>query len=833
MGTPPRRRKLVNSGEYTIVRLERDEYTQDEPIVGTVEVSNPRRKDITHVSIEFSTWRSVSVPGGKQAHIEQIYVDNLELFPNPTEAASRTSDSRVLHDRAHYSFTFAPTSPPRPPTVDMDGGHIKHYLTCRVLKRSGVLRGEKQLEKNQFQVPIKPTVLEVDALFPDRTFACIESRHAGSNASYLDMRVRCNTHLLAGLPFLVELDMVSPVDIRSIALSLHSRIAVSVGQSERELSYKSAYIYDSRAPDTTHGGGHFRERGSTRSLAHGRPSWLIEWNCPPQSSQARLPFPRTLYTKTANANMECGLTLKVEVVLNNGGGGPLVGLVHGITYCPEWSDARQDQTTSLKFARSIQPARTSVHSIDGLGLGLGLGDRRGSAVSEHSFRRQLPASAAAMGVTLGTRPDSGSMASPRFQFSGFQASHNGGPALFGSGGLVLGTTNPSASPRIGSSPLEVVSSGAPTRDDYFAAFNSARMTAPSVRSVASSQHDTIVLGSGHTAQHSRTSSVRSGHMGPPAGEATLRKAAAARLSGQQNGSVALPPADIRATLTTAFDNLAVTRSDNVFLDGGFADHPTPPPKAPLPAAPVSTIDNSPSSTDGSPDGYGPSSQVHAVDHSDPVAMAALRQKRQDRQPARPPVVLGVSQDTVQVNTTRSSSTAAPPQTVGLGLGLTSAAQVSRVSTGPPAEDAVMTPDALKAMSYISSPLHAGAEDKEVERERNGRDSGIGSVAPRYGSGVSQLAGAVQLGQMVDASNQPINNASPVADSAPAPSPPQVYYSPTLLQQQQFHRRHNSQTVPQLSSSVQSTTLGRWGDQRGLSADAATSSHQDSGEILLG
>lgn len=63
---------ISNSGEMTVVRLERTEYTVADDISGTVELSNPQRREITSVCLELSCWRHILIASTKKSTVEQV-----------------------------------------------------------------------------------------------------------------------------------------------------------------------------------------------------------------------------------------------------------------------------------------------------------------------------------------------------------------------------------------------------------------------------------------------------------------------------------------------------------------------------------------------------------------------------------------------------------------------------------------------------------------------------------------------------------------------------------------------------------------------------------------
>ncbi|ORY79486.1 hypothetical protein BCR37DRAFT_381670 [Protomyces lactucae-debilis] len=365
---------LSNAGAISKVILDGTSFAADADISGMVEVTVPRGKEISSVQLELCSWRHIALKRttagagkaqGEKSHVEQLTRQTLELFPNlDIGGAGRNGhDTKTLKDTAIFTFRFVALQPTKAPTTEAFAtGRIKHYMTCFVHKRAGLLNREKLMEKNQFQIPITAPVLEVDALFPDRTFTSLEARPNAANVQDYAFRVRCNTHLLSGLPFLVECDIANHATARSITLSLHQRAFASIGKIEEEQFYRSLYVHEAARPEPARD-GHFRGKSSPRPLAYGQKVYLVEWTCPRRDSRTRLPFKETLYAKTAEANLECGLSLRVEMDLENGD--RLVSVVHGITYVPDWIDARSDrQSTSLRQERSImQDSQSPASSL--------------------------------------------------------------------------------------------------------------------------------------------------------------------------------------------------------------------------------------------------------------------------------------------------------------------------------------------------------------------------------------------------------------------------------------------------------------------------------------
>ncbi|CCG80895.1 protein of unknown function [Taphrina deformans PYCC 5710] len=591
---------LSNSGEITTIRLDRSDYSTDEDICGTVELSNMQRKEITSVTLEFSTWRHISTTNSKKTSVEQLSRQHLELFPNlAAEGRRYGQDDRVLKTNVMFSFTFSGTK--RHATVDfLENARIKNYITCYVHRKSGLLSRDRLMEKNQFQVPIRPATLEVDALFPDRLFDCLVSRPLSTNSSYYDFRARCNTHLMPGLPFLVEVDTAVEAEISSIALSLHQAVYTSVGTEEDDHGLISRYVHEVERPAWALE-GHFRGRDSARRLTHGRRSWLVEWVCPKIQSRSKLPFEPTFYCKTQEGNMERGLSLKVEVELRNAPS-KLVAMMHGLQYCPDWKDSRPDQSISLRVERSVMASASPPASIRSVARQEYTGNRRASVISDRS----------------GT---SFSFSQQQQQFLA-QQSARGTPLLspglsvrsqdyFGDGTLATRNriTNTAIEPKL------THGSNSPQSVHLFSRSDSVRSTA----------------GSGRATQGPMPFASRHGSMKPKPEKLTL------------------PPASVRSSISSAFENMHTRRSPansslnsptrRDFDDLGSRLHhvPTPPPTQPLPPAPTNETTSAYQSS-------GMSSSMSGMTLNEDSLKS--RQKKPTRL-SRPAVILGVSQDTIQ------------------------------------------------------------------------------------------------------------------------------------------------------------------------------------------
>lgn len=75
---------LSNAGELTVVRLEQQEYATTDDISGIVELANARRKEITGLSLELTTWRHIALQKSGRSSVEQvrlIFVKQNDLLP--------------------------------------------------------------------------------------------------------------------------------------------------------------------------------------------------------------------------------------------------------------------------------------------------------------------------------------------------------------------------------------------------------------------------------------------------------------------------------------------------------------------------------------------------------------------------------------------------------------------------------------------------------------------------------------------------------------------------------------------------------------------------------
>lgn len=501
-----------------------------------------------------------------------------------------------------FTFTFS-SDAKRQPTIDfLENARIKNYITCYVYKKSGLLSRERLLEKNQFQVFLTHATIGVDAMFPDRFFNCLVSRPLSSNNAYYEIRARCNTHLLSGLPFLVELDMAVDAEIRSITLSLHQGTSTAIGSEEEDHGLVSRYVHEVQRPQHVPE-GHFRTRESARRLAQGRRAWVIEWICPGQHSQMKLPFSPTFYCKTREGNIERGLSLKVEVELSNA---PvkLLAMMHNLQYYPDWIDTRPDQTISLYRERSIANAESFQESprLGGRRISESVADRRGSVISTRSQHLNY--------------------------------SNSQGPSM---------RSSPLLSPGV-----SIKSS------DYFgdqAGVTRARLNPGMIDaklSYGSYNPQAIQM----LARQDSTRSVSSNQMGRHLGGNPLSRNTSGKARPEH---ITLPPASIRSSMSSAFENLNMrnsvtnslsspTKRDFDEINPTVHGLPTPPPSQPLPPAPTATQETMPMI-------YNPfagTAHASASNLSDDGASIRARQKKVNKQ-ARPAMILGVSQDTIQTH----------------------------------------------------------------------------------------------------------------------------------------------------------------------------------------
>lgn len=521
-----------------------------------------------------------------------------------------------------FSFTFSQGK--KPPTVDfLENGRIKHYLTCYVYKKSGLLGRERQIEKNQFQLTMKDALLEVDALFPDRLFSCLQSRPHSSNAQLLDFRARCNTHLMAGLPFLVEFDVAMEATVQAVTLSLHQLVNMSIGGETEDHGRLSRYVHQAVRPPSRPN-GFFRDKDSARPLAHGRCSWLIEWTCPDKSARSRLPFESTFYSSTSQGTLERGLSLKVEVELSDGT--KLAAVMHGLQYYPDWVDSRTHSNGSLRYERSELKLESPVASLRAPSL---RGDGRPDNFED------------------GRRS---SMISNRSGNSQHLYQHMAASSYLGS------NRSPLASPNLLSSSV---------RGDYFGDMNGInRLRGPVHSREAKLTHGSYSPNASSAAAQliGRSDSMRS----TESTVATRSKSQAARSGkAERPDNITLPPASIRSSMSSAFENLSLkqrpghpstsspTRRDFEEMLP-ISAMPTPPPTQPLPPAP---------STDGpySFNSQSPTMSISnlgkVVSSTEDLSRTPGKQKKATRL-SRPAVILGVSQDTVQ--TTENADNSQPP-----------------------------------------------------------------------------------------------------------------------------------------------------------------------------
>lgn len=514
-----------------------------------------------------------------------------------------------------FAYTFGALK--KHPTIDfLDNGRIKHYLTCYVYKRSGLLSRERVIEKNQFQIAISNPTIEVDSVFPDRFLSYLQSKPYGSNSPSYEFRARCNTHLMPGLPFLVEFDMATTPEISSVQLSLHQVTRVSIGADEEDLgSPTSRYVHEVTWPPVRQE-GHFRQKDSSRTAAHGRPSWLLEWICPAEDARVTLPFEDTIYCITEEGALHRGLSLKIEVELRNTPT-KLAAVVHNIEYRKKWTDSRRDQTIPLRHERSIFRGSSPAASIRPESRqGRPTDGRRNSSVSSRSATTQQSGSVSHL---------SSGQHHPHHN-------HHGGAGAYILGSRQSPLTSPSyLSPRI--------------NNDYFGSSYAASQRPQTAPSGGGSNSPRLVHGSyspGAVQLFARTDSVRSN---------TSSHTAYSQRGPHESDKITLPPAAVRASLSSAFEAMNMRHSTssnpnsptrrNFDQVPRVFEEPAPPPKLPLPAAPVRqpSAPSFPLTLPTLRDAYSPIAPA--------VAPPSSPRMKKPTRLSRPAVILGISQDTVQ------------------------------------------------------------------------------------------------------------------------------------------------------------------------------------------
>lgn len=512
-------------------------------------------------------------------------------------------------------FTFTFVAQKREPTIEFqEAGRIKHYLTCYVYKKSGLLSRERIIEKNQFQVPITNAVLEVDSIFPDRVFSCLKSRLHNLNDARYEFRARCTTHLLPGLPFLVELDMAVEAEISTVVLSLHQSTNIAIGADKEESKPITRYVHEVTWPPSTME-PHFRSRESSKPLAHGRNAWLIEWCCPDNTSKVKLPFESTFYSRTAEVTFERNLTLKIEVELRNVPT-KLAAVIHNIIYCDKWIDSRSDQSISLRAQRSVGKYDSPTPSLrssyqDG---------RRSSIVSTRSNTSNHKIYGQVLANHL---------------YNHRQVSPAGSPLY-----------HPAASRQL-----------AP--HDYFTQASARARSSPSASPVIGAEAK-LTHGSYNTGAvqlFARADSIRSNSSIPRTNALnTMHQGSNLRINEPTSEKITLPPASIRSSMSSAFEALNVRHSPANSLGSptrrqfddlpAHFENPAPPPSQPLPAAPIGNTATAPIRfTDSSTTTSAGSIAEHNGDDSSQLTSKSRKTTRL----SRPAVILGVSQDTIQVH----------------------------------------------------------------------------------------------------------------------------------------------------------------------------------------
>lgn len=463
-------------------------------------------------------------------------------------------------------------------------------------------------------------------MYPDRLFSYLQSKSNSANSPIYDLRARCNTHLMPGLPFLVELDIVATeVEINSVQLSLHQITRVSVGSDEEDLGRPtSRYVHEVTWPPVRDE-GHFRQKDSARTVAHGRRSWLIEWMCPTPDARVKLPFEDTIYCTTDEGAVQRGLSLKVEIELRNSPT-KLAAVIHNLEYRSKWIDSRRDQTQSLRRVRSIFMGPSPAASLRSeTRQGLPEDSRRSSIVSARSANNHQSA------------------AIPQLS-SGY---HNGG--------YILGSRH---------SPL--VSPTYPTprhHNDYFNANSVPPSQRPSSAPLGTSHSPRLTHGAyspGSVQLFSRADSVRSNNSSRTAFSQTQRgHPAEAPGSNGQSDRITLPPAAVRSSMSSAFEAMNIRHSatsQNSPTRRQFDDiprvyeEPPPPPQLPLPAAPIFGT--------GGALPFALNLPIPPVrDGQTPVenVMPGSPKLKKPTRLSRPAVILGVSQDTIQTQESFASA----------------------------------------------------------------------------------------------------------------------------------------------------------------------------------
>lgn len=88
---------LSNSGDMTVIRLERSDYSTLDDISGTVELSNAQRKEITGIVLELATWRHIALPTKDKTSVEQVWEPaSASTMTVQLTFVARQADTRTL-----------------------------------------------------------------------------------------------------------------------------------------------------------------------------------------------------------------------------------------------------------------------------------------------------------------------------------------------------------------------------------------------------------------------------------------------------------------------------------------------------------------------------------------------------------------------------------------------------------------------------------------------------------------------------------------------------------------------------------------------------------------
>ncbi len=359
--------------------------------------------------------------------------------------------------------------------------------------------------------------------------------------------------------------MAINAEVSSVTLSLHQRLLVSIGGIEEELSYQSIYVHEKKSPVATPEGV-YRDENVAGTVCQGRHAFLIEWMCPPKDI---LPIRPTVYTKTQEGNLECGLSLRVEVDMVNGGT-KLMSIIHGIQYVPTWTDARSDQTIPLRAERSI--GRDKENMRPGLA-------RSSASIRSYTSRDESPL--INQQYTMGRHGSFGGADTLQYPYTRKQP----GPGMLEQPYLPspreLQVRTP-VSPRLGNAEYFSASdanNGRVSHGSYGG--STVSLHAPSIHAPSRAESQRTIKVTERERPHEPFEEFPVAPTTP-----TIR-----RHGHERQVSLGLPPPSIRSSLSSTFSNWDVNGNAT-----------TPPPKVPLPAAPVSVIDMAPVSfsADGLP-----------------------------------------------------------------------------------------------------------------------------------------------------------------------------------------------------------------------------------------